>query len=122
MQTEKRLYELFKEFIEQDDLPYYFYIHDPEGRLLYISENITSLLGLSSEEFKSDYMSYATASPLNKEMIKYTMRALNGQEQEPYQVEMYDKDYIAHLLLIKEKPLFAAGKIIGIQGVAKLLS
>lgn len=122
MKTEDELFTIFQEFIEHDQLPYYFYIHDKEGKMIYISGNITALLGLSSEDFKNDYISYATANPLNREMIKYTMRALKGEEQEPYQVEMYDKGYTPHLLLIKEKPLYEGGEIIGIQGVAKLIN
>ncbi len=122
MTTDERLFTLFQEFIQKDTLPYYFYIHDQAGRLTYISENITHLLGLSSEEFKADYMSYATANPINKEMIKYTNRALAGEEQGPYTVEMYDKDYKPHTLLIKERPLFDGNIVVGIEGVAKLLS
>ncbi len=122
MTTDERLSILFKEFIEQDNSPYYFYTHDKDGNITYISDNITRLLGLSSQEFKSDYMSYATASPLNKEMIRYTYRALQGKEQEPYKIEVYDKSYIKHILLIKEKPMFEGDRIVGLQGVAKLLS
>jgi PAS domain S-box-containing protein len=122
MKTDEYLYTLFKEFIEQDEHPYYFYTHDKDGNITYISENITHLLGLSSDEFKADYMSYATASPLNKEMIRYTYRALQGKEQEAYKIEIYDKDFHPHTLLIKEKPVFEGEKVVGIQGVAKLLS
>lgn len=122
MKTDERLSILFKEFIEQDKYPYYFYMHDKDGNITYISKNITSLLGLSSEDFKADYMAYATASPLNKEMIRYTYKALHGKEQEPYTIEVYDKDFTAHILLIKEKPIFEGEKIVGLQGVAKLLS
>jgi len=122
MKTDERLSILFKEFIEQDEHPYYFYTHDRDGNITYISKNITHLLGLSSEEFKADYMSYATASPLNKEMIRYTYRALQGKEQEAYKIEVYDKNYIPHTLLIKEKPIFEGKTIVGLQGVAKLLS
>jgi len=122
MKTDEHFHTLFKEFIEQDEYPYYFYTHDKDGNITYISENITQLLGLSSEEFKADYMSYATASPLNKEMIRYTYRALHGKEQEAYKIEIYDKDFIPHILLIKEKPIFEGKKVVGLQGVAKLLS
>lgn len=122
MKTDERLSILFKEFIEQDEHPYYFYTHDKNGNITYISENITHLLGLSSAEFKADYMSYATASPLNKEMIRYTYRALHGNEQKAYKIEIYDKDFNTHILLIKEKPMYEGDKIVGPQGVAKLLS
>jgi PAS domain S-box-containing protein len=122
MKMDENFYTLFKEFIEQDDHPYYFYTHDKDGNVTYISENITQLLGLSSDEFKRDYMSYATANPLNKEMIRYTYRALQGKEQEAYKIEIYDKDFIPHTLLIKEKPMFEGKAIVGLQGVAKLLS
>lgn len=122
MDTEKRLKDAFKEFISQDDLPYYFYIHDRDGVFTYLSPNVTDLLGFTVQEFKDFYLNYATANPLNKEMIRYTQQALKGIQQEPYKVEVYDKEYQTHFLYVYERPIFKNEQVVGIEGVAKLLN
>lgn len=122
MDTEKRLENEFKEFISQDGSPYYLYIHDKNGVFTYVSPNVTELLGFEVQDFKDFYLSHATANPLNKEMIRYTQQALKGIQQEPYKVEVYDKEYKTHLLCVYERPVFKDEKIVGIEGVAKLLN
>jgi len=122
MDTRKRLEDEFNEFISQDNFPYYFYIHDAEGVFTYVSPDIIDVLGYTPDEFNNFYMNCATANPLNKEMIKYTHRALNGIQQDPYMVEVYDKEYNTHYLNIYEKPVFEDGKVVAVEGVAKLLS
>ncbi len=122
MDTEQLLKDEFKEFIIKDDLPYYFYVHDTNGVFTYISPNVTDLLGFTVQEFKDFYLNHATANPLNKEMIRYTQEALKGIQQEPYKVEVYDKEYQTHFLYIYEKPVYKNGEVIGVEGVAKLLN
>jgi PAS domain S-box-containing protein len=122
MDTEKRLEDEFREFISRDDLPYYLYIHDRDGVFTYVSANVTDLLGFTVEEFKDFYLNHATANPLNKEMIRYTQQALKGIQQKPYKVEVYDKEYNPHMLYIYERPVSKDEKIIGVEGVAKLLN
>jgi len=122
MDTQKRLQDEFKEFTCKDDLPYYFYIHDADGVFTYVSPNVTDLLGFTVKEFQEFYLRHATANPLNKEMIRYTQQALKGVQQEPYKVEVYDKEYQTHFLYIYEKPVIKDEKVVGIEGVAKLLN
>jgi len=122
MDTHKTLEKEFSEFITKDDLPYYFYIHDTEGVFTYVSHEVTSLLGFDIETFKSFYMDHVTANPLNKEVIKYTLKSLQGIQQAPYKVEIYDVDYKAHYQLVYEKPVFEGKNIVGVKGVAKLLN
>ena len=122
MDTKKQLEDEFKEFISENNLPYYFYIHDKDGIFTYLSKNVTELLGYSVQEFKDFYLNHETANSLNKEMIRYTQECLKGIQQEPYKVEVYDKEYLTHYLYVYEKPVFEDGEVIGIKGVAKLLS
>ena len=122
MDTVKLLRNEFTEFICEDDLPYYFYVHDADGVFTYISPNVTDLLGFTVQEFKDFYLNHATANPINKEMIRYTQQALKGIQQEPYKVEVYDKEYQTHYLYVYEKPVFKDEKVIAVEGVAKLLS
>ena len=122
MNTEEQLESEFKDFISNDDFPYYFYIHDSDGVFTFISDGITPMLGFTPEEFKSFYMNHVTANLLNREMIKYTQKCLQGIQQEPYKVEVYDKDYTPHYLYVFEKPVFEEGKVVAVRGVAKLLN
>jgi len=122
MNTKQRLEHEFKEFIQEDELPFYTYIHDRDGLFTYISPEVTDLLGYSVDEFKEFYLNYATGNPLNKEMIKYTQECLKGFQQAPYKVEVYDKAYNTHYLKIYEKPVFENGEVVAVEGVAKLLS
>ena len=122
MTTQEQLTSKFQDFIEKDDSPYYFYIHDTEGVFTYISPHMTELLGFSIDEFKSFYLNHATGNPINKEMIRYTQQCLKGNIQEPYKVEVYDKDYKTHTLCVSERPVYEGEKIVGIEGVAKVLN
>ncbi len=122
MDTKERLEEAFKEFIREDNLPFYTYVHDRDGVFTYISPDITDILGYSVDEFKEFYLNYATGNPLNKEMIKYTQECLKGFQQPPYKVEVYDKEFNTHYLKIYERPVFEGEKVVGVEGVAKLLS
>ena len=121
MTIEEQLYERFQDFICKNDSPYFLYIHDAEGNFTYLSDNVTELLGFTSEEFQTSYITNLTANPINKDVIKYTHRALRGEEQAPYQVEVYNKDYIPHILYVCEKPVFNGNEVIAVEGVAKLL-
>jgi len=122
MNTQEGLETEFKEFLSRDSSPYFFYIHNSEGIFTYLSENITQLLGFSPEEFQTDYLKHITANPINKDVIKYTDRCIQGIQQEPYRLEIYDKKYNKHSLYVFEKPIFKDEKVIGVKGVAKLLS
>ena len=122
MDTYERLKDEFSEFISQDDLSYYFYIHDEEGVFTYISPEVSEILGYTQDEFREFYMNHVTANDLNREMIRYTQQALKGIQQEPYKVEVYDKEYHTHLLFVYERPVFENDEVVGIEGVAKLLN
>ncbi len=122
MQTQLRLEEKFKDFISQDGSPYYFYIHDTNGVFTYISETVFDILGFTPDEFKKFYLECVTGNPINKEMIRYTNECLKGIQQDPYEVEVYDKDYNTHRLYVYETPVIQDGKVIAVEGIAKLLN
>ncbi len=122
MDTKERLETIFKEFIQKDDLPFYTYIHDIDGVFTFISPEVTDLLGYGPDEFHEFYLNFATGNPLNKEMIRYTQKCLKGIQQPPYMVEVYDKEYNSHYLNIYERPVFKDGKVVAVEGIAKLLS
>jgi len=122
MTNEEQLELDFQDFLSNKKLPHFFYVHDAKGIFTYVSKNITDLLGFTPEEFEIDYMGHLTANPINKNVIQHTHNALKGLEQKPYQLEIYDKKYIAHLLEVNEKPIFENNEVVGVEGVAILLN
>ena len=122
MTTEERLELEFKDYLSYKKLLHFFYIHDTNGVFTYVSANITDLLGFNPEEFEKDYMTHLTANPINKNVIKQTQNALKGLQKEPYQLEIYDADFVPHTLEVNEKPIFENNKVVAVEGVAILLS
>jgi hypothetical protein len=47
---------------------------------------------------------------------------MSGEQQEPYEVEIYDNDYNTHILNIFGKPMFKDNHVVEIRGIAKLVS
>jgi len=123
MQTQERLEEKFKDFISKDTYPFFSYIHDKDGVFTYLSSNITALLGYTPEEFQVNYMSSLTPNTINKYAIINTEKTLlNGEQREPYQLEVYDKSLNRHLLEIYESPIVNEDGVQGIEGIAKVLN
>jgi len=123
MKTQRRLEEKFKDFIAKDDHPFFCYIHNKEGTFTYLSQNITLLLGYSPHEFEINYMSSLTPNPINKHAIFNTEKALlSGTQQDPYQLEIYDKQLNRRLLEVYESPIMNEDKVEAIEGIAKVLN
>ena len=109
-------------FISQDTLPFFNFVHNTNGVITYVDENVTKLLGFSTENFQADYTAHLTANPMNKDVIKYTTRSMSGEQQKPYTVEIYDTNYNTHLLSVFGKPIFEDNHVVEIRGIAKLVS
>ncbi|PHR58960.1 MAG: hypothetical protein COA44_02095 [Arcobacter sp.] len=123
MKTQKRLEEKFKTFISMDDYPYFTYIHDNKGVFTYLSDNVTLLLGFSPDEFKKSYLNSLTPNTINRNTIINTETTLiTGKQQDPYQIEIYDKHLNRRLIKVYESPVIIEGKVEEIEGVAKVLN
>jgi len=122
MENENRLTDKFHDFIITEPYPYFLYIHNTEGIFTFVSENIAELLGHSTESFQKHYFSSLTESSINKYVIAHTEQSIQGKQQEPYLVEMYDTQMKPRLLKVYETPIVDETGIIGVEGVAKVLS
>jgi len=111
-----------EDFISQDSSPFFNFTHNTDGVITFVDENVTELLGFSTENFQNDYTRHLTANPMNRDVIKYTTRSMSGQQQEPYQVEIYDTNYNVHILNVFGKPIIENKKVVEIRGIAKLLN
>ena len=98
---------------------YFIYRHDADGIFTYVSPSIIDLLGYTSEEFSKHYSTYLTDDPINALVKGYTEKALLGEAQPAYEINIFAKNGIAYQLHITEKPLFDENNnVIGVEGIA----
>lgn len=118
--------EEFKEVPKPDtqELPeypaneYVYYQHDCEGRFSYVSPSVTSLLGYSETDFMTNYRSYLTDNPANQRIDDYIGACIQGQPNEPYEIEIYDSGQDIHWLEVMDTPVYdGQGHCIGVDGV-----
>lgn len=97
----------------------FLYRHDLEGVFNYASSPVTKILGYSTEEFLTYFTNFLTDHPVNAEASEHTRLSINGIQQPPYEVQIYDKDDNIKWLQISESPVFDnAGKVVSVEGVA----
>jgi len=115
--TESR--EKYRRLIEGLKDDYFFYFHEKDGVFSYVSPSVSSILGYAPDEFRTHYSEYLTDSPINHEIAARTERSLRGEEQPPYEMEIFHKNGSIHTLQIKEVPITdIQGEVIGIEGIA----
>ena len=114
--TEKR-YETMTTALKDH---YFFYAHDLEGDIVYVSDSIYDILGYSVDEFLQHYSTYLTDEKINKNVNSFIQKALNGEQQEPYIISIYHKDKSVHYLEVTEFPVYnEEEKIVEIEGIAR---
>ena len=84
--------EKYRFLVESLDRDYIIYSHDPDGLFTYLSPSIFNVLGYSQEEFAGHYAEYMTDSPVNAKVEEYTLAALRGEKQPPYEAEFWHKN------------------------------
>ncbi|HDL64414.1 MAG TPA: PAS domain S-box protein, partial [Proteobacteria bacterium] len=98
---------------------FFFYVHDPEGLIIYISPSVRSITGRSMEEWMAHYTTYLTDNPINKKVVEYTERTMRGEASRiNYPAEIEHADGRRIFLDLYERPIIKDGKVVGIQGVA----
>ena len=109
----------YRHLVEAVQNYYFFYTHDIEGVLSYISPSIENILGYKPAESLVHYVKYLTDNPINKEVARYTELSIKGEEQPSYEIEVESKDGSLRWLEVKEFPVFGqSGKVIQIEGIA----
>ncbi|HEA26362.1 MAG TPA: response regulator, partial [Ectothiorhodospiraceae bacterium] len=118
-QALKKSEEKYRHLVEAIQDYYFFYTHDTEGIFTYLSPSIEIMLGYTPEEFLLHYSEYLTDSPINKEVEYHTQLSIKGEEQPPYEIELYHKNGSIHWLEVKEIPVFdEQGHVSHIDGIA----
>ena len=98
---------------------FFFYTHDKNGMVTYISPSVERITGYSEAEWLGQNHWFATDSPINVTAQERTRSLLKGKiEKTPLNLEIYNKKKEKILLEIYEAPIYSGNDIIGIQGIA----
>ncbi|MFK5984039.1 MAG: PAS domain S-box protein [Pseudomonadota bacterium] len=98
---------------------YFYFSHDRQGKITYVSSEVTKILGYSCEEIKNNYREYLTDNPINYNATKKTWLLLNGRQQQPVEIEIKSARGELHRLEIIEVPVMDENNhIIAVEGMA----
>lgn len=94
------------------------YHRDCEGRMTYVSSNVTNLLGYSETDFMLNFRKYLTDNPVNLQLDEQMEATIQGQPGETYDIELYDAGQGVHWLRLTDTPIYnGQGHCIGIDGI-----
>ena len=111
----ERRYRSLVETLRDD---YFFYSRDSDGRIVYVSQSITAVLGYSPEEFAAHYSEYLTPNPVNEAALECVARSCRGERQPPYLMEFRHRDGSLHCLEMSTCPVFdAEGGVVVVDGI-----
>jgi PAS domain S-box-containing protein len=111
--------EKYRRIVESLRQEYFFYSHGPDGVFDYVSPSIENVLGYSQKEFLTHYTEYLTDSRINAVVVHHTNLSIQGQQQPPYEVEIYHKDRSIHRLEVTEVPVIdEEGNVVAVEGIA----
>lgn len=112
--------EQYRNLVESLQEGYIFYTHDTDGIFTYVSPSIKGVLGYTQDEFLTHYTEYLTDNPTNIKMKEATKKALNGERQIPYQIEIFHKNGTRSWLEITEHPVLDTNlNVSRIEGIAR---
>ncbi|RLA69905.1 MAG: hypothetical protein DRG09_04615 [Epsilonproteobacteria bacterium] len=115
-QSEEKYHRLVKNLQSY----YFFYSHDADGIVTYVSESITKMLGYSTEEFLKHYLEYLTDDPINERVEEYSNKALMGINPPPYELSIFHKNGSVLYLEVTEHPVFNdKGEIEAVECIAR---
>ncbi|MCR4416617.1 MAG: PAS domain S-box protein [Ignavibacteria bacterium] len=125
--TEKKKFE--EQLLETNEklkllvegIPYFFfYTHDIEGRIIYISPSVEKITGYSVSEWIGTNHWFLTENPMNELTRLNTKKVLRGEPGHfPTYIEIFHKNGEKIILEIFEVPHYKEGKIVGLHGVAR---
>ncbi len=112
--------EKYRHLVENLGKEYFFYQHDTNGVITYVSPSVAAMLGYVPQEIASHYSEYLTENPVNREVAQYTDLSLRGIQQPPYAVEVLHQDGSVRWLEVSEFPLLdQSGNVVAVEGIAR---
>jgi diguanylate cyclase (GGDEF)-like protein/PAS domain S-box-containing protein len=101
----------------------FFYTHDVHGQIVYVSPNVTRVLGYTSQEFMDAFPGSLTANPCNDVAVSSIEECLLGTHHPPYEIELLHKDQSTRCLVIANIPVFDGDeKVVAIESIAQDIS
>ena len=99
---------------------YFYFSHDCDGQVNYVSPSVQNVLGMDMESFSRHFSHYYTQAPANSLGKEITRQLMKGRQSGIYEVEMYGGDGRIHLIEVVKVPVYDhAGKVVGIEGMAR---
>ncbi len=94
------------------------YHRDCEGRMTYVSSNVTNLLGYAETDFMANFRKFLTDNPANFRLDEQMEASIQGQPAESYNIEIYDAGQGVHWMRVTDTPIYnGQGHCIGIDGI-----
>ncbi len=108
-----------RRLIENLEDEYFFYSQQLDGKYIYVSPSIKTLLGYEPKEVEFGINPYLTDHPKNESAIEFTKKNQKGKKQAPFEIEIKDKHNHKKDFEILEVPVFdKSGNVIFIEGIA----
>ena len=110
----------YKSLIENLRHEYFFYRYNAEGIFEYVSPSVEYILGYQPKDFITHYAKYLTDNPINQEAIMRSELAMQGIQQLPYELEIYDIQKNIHIMEVSETPnIDSEGNVISVEGIVR---
>ncbi len=109
----------YRALVESLEEEYFFYSHDQQKNITYISPSFEKILGYPTSEMSVDFTSILTENPINLEITKITDLCLQGKPQSANIVEVFHSDNSRRWLEIYKVPTYdKRGKVLAIETIA----
>ena len=111
--------EKFRLMVEGLKTEYFFYRHDVDGVITYVSPAVTEMLGYTPAEAKRHFSTFLSNAPINAEATGKVAVAIGGASPPPFEAEVRHKDGSTRQLEVLERPTFdAEGAVEDVFGIA----
>jgi len=109
----------YRSLVENLRDEYFFYKHDLNGVITYLSPSFTSILGYKTNDCMQDFSYFLSDHSDNSKVVDYNARSIKGEKVPAYEIEVVDNHGYKHKLEILETPLYDdQGLCIGVEGIA----
>ncbi len=111
--------EKYRALVEGLDEGYFFYSHDQQKNVTYISPSFTKILGYPTSDMTVNFTSILTDNPINLKIERITDLCLQGTPHPAYIVEVFHKDNSRRWLEISKVPTYDnRGRVVAIEAIA----
>lgn len=112
--------EKYRRLVENLENEYFFYSHDAQGRLIYLSPSVTGILGYGMDLIGQPFAQYLTDNPINDIVPVNQRRLAQGESLPAHEIEFLHADGSAHTLEIVSVPrMNDDGTLLAVEGIAR---